>query len=128
MRKSMENSKLLAFFHALPHCLFQEQVPLFQEQVTSHCPCSPSLLVPGTSNLTFSIFYLTACSRNKYLCIFHGLPHCLFQEQINLFQEQVTSLFPCSPSLLIPGANKLVPGTSYFTVSMLSLIACSRNK
>src|SRR6267143_1098251 len=80
-------------FHGLPHCLFQEQVPLY-------FPCSPSLLVPGTSN--------------------HGLPYCLFQEQVPLY-------FPWSPSLLVPGANKLAPGTSYFTVSMLSLIACSRN-
>src|SRR6266446_261250 len=87
-------------FHGLPHCLFQEQVPLY-------FPCSPSLLVPGTSN--------------------HGLPYCLFQEQVplyfpwspsllvpglSLFQEQVFLHFPCSPSLLVLGATNLLPGTS----------------
>ena len=50
------------------------------------------------------------------------------KKQSYLFQEQVISLFPCSPSLLVPGATKLVPGTSNFAFSMLSLTACSRSK
>src|SRR6267143_746162 len=102
MRKSMENSKLLAFFYGLPHCLFQEQINLFQEQVTSHFPWSPLLLVPGTSTFVFSMVSLTACSRSKQTCsrnkllhCFHALPYCLFQEQLEFSMLSPTA---CSRS------------------------------
>src|SRR6266567_2320154 len=39
-----------------------------------------------------NVKFLTTCSRNNYFRIFHAHPHCLCQEQLNLFQEQVTSL------------------------------------